>query len=153
LYRYRWHQQQLELILDSEIFSQRFRANASAGHDELQGYINRATPSIGYLFLAQILTNTKHKFVLTTNFDTMTEDALFSLQNAKNAKPLIIGHTSLANYISVNNSVRPVIVKLHHDYLLSSIKRSNPLISTMKSCSVNSFFVSADSLLLSLQHQ
>jgi hypothetical protein len=30
----------------------------------------------------------------------MTEDALFSLQNAK---PLIIGHTSLANYISVNN--------------------------------------------------
>ena len=100
----------------SEIFSQRFRANASAGHDELQGYINRATPSIGYLFLAQILTNTKHKFVLTTNFDTMTEDALFSLQNTK---PLIIGHTSLANYISVNNSIRPVIVKLHHDYLLS----------------------------------
>jgi hypothetical protein len=35
----------------SEIFSQRFRANASAGHDELQGYINRATPSIGYLFI------------------------------------------------------------------------------------------------------
>jgi hypothetical protein len=63
----------------------------------------------------------------------MTEDALFSLQNAK---PLIIGHTSLANYISN-----------------MSIKRSNPLISTMKSCSVNSFFVSADSLLLSLQHQ
>jgi hypothetical protein len=46
----------------------------------------------------------------------MTEDALFSLQNTK---PLIIGHTSLANYISVNNSIRPVIVKLHHDYLLS----------------------------------
>jgi hypothetical protein len=102
-----------------EIFSRRFRANLSAGHKELQQYINRETPSIGYLFLAQILTNTKHKFVLTTNFDTMTEDALFSLQNAKNAKPLIIGHTSLANYISVNNSVRPVIVKLHHDYLLS----------------------------------
>jgi hypothetical protein len=69
--------------------------------------------------LAQILTNTKHKFVLTTNFDTMTEDALFSLHNAQKAKPLIIGHTSLADYLSVSNNIRPVIVKLHHDYLLS----------------------------------
>jgi hypothetical protein len=34
-----------------EIFSQRFRANLSAGHKELQQYINRETPSIGYLFL------------------------------------------------------------------------------------------------------
>jgi hypothetical protein len=42
-----------------EIFSRRFRANLSAGHKELQQYINRETPSIGYLFLAQILTNTK----------------------------------------------------------------------------------------------
>jgi hypothetical protein len=37
-----------------EIFSRRFRANLSAGHKELQQYINRETPSIGYLFLAQI---------------------------------------------------------------------------------------------------
>lgn len=103
----------------SDIFSRRFRSNASAGHEELQQYINQATPSIGYLFLAQILTNTKHKFVLTTNFDTMTEDALFSLHNAQQAKPLIIGHTSLADYLFVSNSIRPVIVKLHHDYLLS----------------------------------
>ncbi|OIR24953.1 tetratricopeptide repeat protein [Bathymodiolus thermophilus thioautotrophic gill symbiont] len=100
----------------SEVFSQRFIANPTAGEDELRRYINKATPSIGYLFLAQILTETKNKFVLTTNFDTMTEDALFSL---KNAKPLIIGHESLANYLSVNSSVRPTIVKLHHDCLLS----------------------------------
>jgi hypothetical protein len=33
-------------------------------------------------------------------------------------KPLIIGHTSLADYLSVSNNIRPVIVKLHHDYLL-----------------------------------
>jgi hypothetical protein len=46
--------------------------------------------------------------------------ALFSLQNTK---PLIIGHTSLANYISVNNSIRPVIVKLHHDYLLEFVPK------------------------------
>jgi Tfp pilus assembly protein PilF len=100
----------------SQIFDQRFKANRLDGDDELQKYINKAEPSVGYLFLAQILTETKNKFVLTTNFDTMTEDALFSL---KGVKPLVIGHESLARYLSVSHFVRPTIVKLHHDYLLS----------------------------------
>ena len=61
----------------SEVFDERFKIKKILGDEELQEMITKAEPSIGYLFLAQILANTNNKFVLTTNFDTMTEDALF----------------------------------------------------------------------------
>jgi hypothetical protein len=43
------------------------------------------------------------------------EDALFSL----NAKPLVIGHESLASFTQTSTN-RPVIIKVYRDYLLGS---------------------------------
>ncbi len=99
----------------NDIFEARFHTNPDIGYECFQQWINEAKPSIGYLFLAQILTETKHKFVVTTNFDTMTEDALFSLNKDK---PLVIGHESLAGFVKTTQSTRPVIIKVHRDFLL-----------------------------------
>ncbi len=111
----------------NDIFEARFHANPDIGYECFQQWINEAKPSIGYLFLAQILTGTSHKFVVTTNFDTMTEDALFSLNNGK---PLVIGHESLTEFIKTTQPTRPVIIKVHRDFLLKP-RNSNEETNTL----------------------
>ncbi len=102
-------------VFYSDIFETRFRANLDLGDKFLQEHMDKASSSIGYLFLAEILAQTKNKVVITTNFDTLSEDALFYL---KNKKPLVIGHPSLAEHLKTTDLDRPVIIKLHHDFLL-----------------------------------
>ncbi len=99
----------------SKIFEKRFEGDEEAGYAFLENIMEKAEPSIGYSVLAQILTRTKHNIVVTTNFDSLTEDALFIYTDKK---PLVIGHEALANFIKTH-SPRPVIVKIHRDVLLS----------------------------------
>ncbi len=99
----------------TKIFAKRFEVDFRAGYEELQRYMDKAEPSIGYSFLAQFLSKTSHKFVITTNFDTMVEDALFGL---KEAKPLVLGHELLSKYINPTSPTRPTIIKIHRDFLL-----------------------------------
>ncbi|WP_345980913.1 tetratricopeptide repeat protein [Sulfurimonas sp. HSL3-2] len=98
----------------TKIFEKRFEANRQVGYQELQSYMDLARPSIGYSFLAQILDETNNKFVITTNFDTMTEDALFEFRKSK---PLVLGHELLSKYINPVSPSRPTIVKVHRDFL------------------------------------
>lgn len=99
----------------TKIFAKRFKVDYRAGYEELQRYMDKAEPSIGYSFLAQFLSKTSHKFIITTNFDTMVEDALFGL---KEAKPLVLGHELLSKYINPTSPTRPTIIKIHRDFLL-----------------------------------
>ena len=99
----------------TRIFAKRFEIDDRAGYEELQRYMDKAEPSIGYSFLAQLLSKTSHKFIITTNFDTMVEDALFGL---KEAKPLVLGHELLSKYINPTSPTRPTIIKIHRDFLL-----------------------------------
>jgi hypothetical protein len=99
----------------TKIFAKRFEIDYRAGYEELQRYMDKAEPSIGYSFLAQLLSKTSHKFIITTNFDTMVEDALFGL---KEAKPLVLGHELLSKYINPTSPTRPTIIKIHRDFLL-----------------------------------
>jgi Tfp pilus assembly protein PilF len=71
-------------------------------------------PSCGYSVLAQILEQKPHKIIITTNFDSLTEDALFIYSRKK---PIVIGHESLANFINPLGN-RPIIVKIHRDVFL-----------------------------------
>ncbi|MCF6344981.1 MAG: tetratricopeptide repeat protein [Thiomicrorhabdus sp.] len=98
----------------TKLFDKRFETNYTLGYQELQRHMDKAKPSIGYSFLAQVLAQTANKFVITTNFDTMTEDALFDL---KDAKPLVLGHELLSGFINANSPTRPTIVKIHRDFL------------------------------------
>ena len=98
----------------TKIFKKRFELDYHLGYQELQRYMDRAKPSIGYSFLAQVLDKTANKFVITTNFDTMTEDALFELGSAK---PLVLGHEVLSKFINAISPIRPTIIKIHRDFL------------------------------------
>jgi len=98
----------------TKIFKKRFEVDYHLGYQELQRYMDNAKPSIGYSFLSQVLDKTANKFVITTNFDTMTEDALFELGNAK---PLVLGHEVLSKFINAVTPTRPTIIKIHRDFL------------------------------------
>ena len=98
----------------TKIFKKRFEADYKIGYEELQSYIDDAEPSVGYSFLAKVLDETANKFIITTNFDTMVEDALFEL---KKSKPLVLGHELLSQYINPISPSRPTIIKVHRDFL------------------------------------
>ncbi|MGJ0484155.1 MAG: hypothetical protein ACR65R_06420 [Methylomicrobium sp.] len=97
-----------------QIFERRFRDHPATGYYRLQDCMKNAEPGIGYSFLAQILADTQHKFVITTNFDHMVEDAI---RTYTAERPLVCGHESLAQYINAR-SIRPTIIKVHRDLLL-----------------------------------
>ncbi len=63
----------------SEIYEKRFDDNfdSDEGYAYIYDQMKNAEPSCGYSFLAEILATTKNNIVITTNFDSLTEDALF----------------------------------------------------------------------------
>jgi protein O-mannosyl-transferase len=104
----------------SDIYDERFKLNEKDGFATIEKIIEEKEPSIGYSFLAQILAFTNHNTVVTTNFDSLIEDALFIYTQKK---PLVIGHEKLADYIQPNIK-RPLIIKIHRDVLYSPISNS-----------------------------
>ncbi len=98
----------------SKIFEKRYN-DRKDGDAFLDGVMQKAWPSYGYFVLAKILSEMRHNIVITPNFDSLCEDALFFYTQKK---PLVIGHQSLGNYINVSPS-RPTIIKVHNDVLLS----------------------------------
>jgi uncharacterized protein YwgA len=108
----------------TDIFEKRFEANYEEGYEKLQKEMDKATPSVGYSFLAQILNETHNKFVITTNFDTMTEDALFQF---KKSRPLVLGHEYLSYFINTTAPTRPTIIKIHRDFLLDPYNKPSDI--------------------------
>ena len=74
-------------------------------------------PGFGYAVLAGLMAMDGGRFsiVLTTNFDDLVADALYLFTAAR---PLVIHHESLANFIRPTRT-RPLVVKLHGDHRLS----------------------------------
>ena len=96
-------------------YSKRFELDKKEGFAFLEKIMEGREPSCGYSVLAQILDTKLHKVVITTNFDSLTEDALFIYTRKK---PLVVGHEALANYIKPFGT-RPIIVKIHRDLFLT----------------------------------
>ncbi|MBU1221181.1 tetratricopeptide repeat protein [Myxococcota bacterium] len=99
----------------SLVYKKRFEYVPDEGYTFLEKEMSGKNPSCGYAILAKILENETHNIVITTNFDSLTEDALFIYTNKK---PLVIGHGSLAGYIRPDIK-RPIIIKIHHDLLFN----------------------------------
>lgn len=99
----------------SKLFDKRFELSKKDGFAFLEKTMEGKEPSCGYSVLAQILAQGIHNVVITTNFDSLTEDALFIYTRKK---PLVIGHALLADFIS-STLTRPLIIKIHHDLFLS----------------------------------
>ncbi len=107
----------------SQYYERRFRRQPLDGYNYLEKLMEHAKPSIGYVMLSYLLTQTKNNVVVTTNFDHLTEDAVnYYTQTI----PLIIGHESLAHYISRGIN-RPTIVKIHRDLLFDPKNRTEEL--------------------------
>lgn len=93
-----------------DLYKLRFHPNPRNGYRYLEDLMETATPSLGYHSLALTLTkDNRHNLVITTNFDSLTEDALF-LYTPK--RPLVVGHESLTAYIDSDMN-RPIIAKIH----------------------------------------
>ena len=107
----------------SSIYEKRFEVNKAEGYFEIQRNLENKEPSIGYAYLGKILAESKHKFVITTNFDSLIEDSLFLYTNSK---PLVCGHESLASYIDTHTN-RPTIVKIHRDVLLEPFSEKDTI--------------------------
>ena len=94
-----------------DIYKLRFYPDETNGDRYLENLMESAQPSFGYHTLAQLLTDgNNNNMIITTNFDTLVEDALF-LYTGK--KPLIINHEFEADFIRDPSIKRPIIAKLH----------------------------------------
>ena len=93
-----------------DIYTWRFYPSRRNGYRYLEWIMESCEPSIGYYALARRLTDKyKDNLVITTNFDTLVEDALFMFTDKK---PLVVSHESLTCYIE-SDIQRPVVAKVH----------------------------------------
>lgn len=94
-----------------DIYKLRFYPNNRNGYRYLEHLMEHAEPSFGYHPLAKLLTDKyNNNLVVTTNFDSLVEDALFLYTDQK---PLAINHELTADYIGDHSIKRPIIAKLH----------------------------------------
>ena len=94
-----------------EIYKERFKLDYDTGFEFINREMESARPGYGYSVLAQILAEKQHNIIITTNFDNLTEEALYTYTNKR---PLICGHESLAVFAKPSVK-RPLIVKIHRD--------------------------------------
>lgn len=94
-----------------DVYSLRFYPDPTDGYYSYEEKFSKAVPSFGYNALAQILADgLGSNLVITTNFDSLVEDALFIYTDKK---PLVINHEALAGYAADFSIDRPVIAKVH----------------------------------------
>ncbi len=119
-----------------QIYGKRFEIDPKEGFSFLEKTIGGKEPSCGYSVLVQILADTRHNVAITTNFDSMIEDAMFTYTQKK---PLVCGHESLTGFISPMIT-RPLIAKIHRDLLYapkSSILETHELHESWKKALIN----------------
>ena len=100
-----------------QIFERRFDGDREAGYAELEAAMEGKSPSLGYSLLAEIIQHTRHKVVVTTNFDNLVADALAMHAHQS---PLVVAHESLAGFVRPQLR-RPLVAKIHRDLFLNPI--------------------------------
>ena len=105
-----WEKDNLTSEYYFDIYKLRFYPNPTNGYRYLERIMENKEPSIGYDILSLLMTeNNLNNLVITTNFDSLLEDALFLFAQKR---PLVVGHESLASFIS-SEIQRPIIAKVH----------------------------------------
>ena len=97
-----------------QIYERRFGDDLEEGNAYLEDVMKDAEPSLGYSMLAQILTETRHQVVITTNFDNLVADSVLYFTDTFAQS---VGHESLTGFIRVEPR-RPLVAKIHRDLLL-----------------------------------
>lgn len=91
------------------IYELRYYPEYQEGYAYFERELEKGMPSLGHHALAKILAGKTHNLAITTNFDSLIEDALFIYANEH---PLLVGHESLAGFIHLNVD-RPIVAKIH----------------------------------------
>ncbi|MDR0913719.1 MAG: tetratricopeptide repeat protein [Oscillospiraceae bacterium] len=101
------------------IYKVRFIDNYGNGTSALDEAMKDAKPSYGYFPLARFLVdeNLNSNLVLTTNFDSLTEDALFYYTDKK---PLVVSHESLVGFMNFAQK-RPIVAKIHRSIMCAPV--------------------------------
>lgn len=107
----------------SQVFARRFADQPDEGYAYLERILHGRDPSFGYSVLAQVLATTRHRVVITTNFDNLVADALAIYTDQL---PFVCGHESLAGFVRINPR-RPLVIKVHRDLLLAPKNRVEEL--------------------------
>ncbi len=107
----------------SQVFARRFADHPEEGYTYLERILHGHDPSFGYSVLAQVLASTRHRVVITTNFDNLVADALAIYTDTL---PFVCGHESLASFVRINPR-RPLVVKIHRDLLLAPKNRADEI--------------------------
>ena len=103
------------------IYRAKWGHDPAQGHAEIERRIETAKPSYGYYALAEILASddpaspSRHNVVITPNFDNLPAETLGALGKKI---PIVIGHSAIADFARPTLR-RPLIIKFHHDFLLS----------------------------------
>ena len=97
-----------------QIYERRFGDDLEEGYAYLEEVMKGAQPGLGYSMLAQILADTRHQVVITTNFDNLVADSVLLFTNTFAQS---VGHESLTGFIRVEPR-RPLVAKIHRDLLL-----------------------------------
>ena len=104
-----------------DIYTLRFYPNFRNGYRYLEEKMENAQPSFGYYPLALMLAEAGgSNLVITTNFDSLVEDALLLYTDKT---PLVINHELLAEFAGELNNRRPVIAKLHRGIFFDPLNR------------------------------
>ena len=106
-----------------DLYALRFFPRYSNGSAYLERTLELAQPSLGYYPLATLLASKKYSnnLVITTNFDSLVEDALFIYTEKR---PLVINHELLTDYINFNTK-RPIVAKLHRGLFFDPFNRAD----------------------------
>lgn len=97
----------------SRICELRFADDPEMERTYLYDLMNGKLPYVGYWALANILTKTDSRFVITTNFDELVETAI---RDYTDEEPLIISHEAVSLDVPLKLMPdRPRIVKVHRD--------------------------------------
>ena len=102
-----------------DLFDLRFAGRTNDGYSFLENELEGKTSSYGYFPLAILLANTRNHLVITTNFDSLIEDALLIYTDKH---PQVVSHESLAPYIS-GEFKRPVVAKIHRSLYFNPLNR------------------------------
>lgn len=112
-----WHDSPSEY---GELF-EHFYQNPAQRRAFIETCVKDATPSWGYLYLADLLERGYFNVVLTTNFDDLLTEACYSF--TPSLRPLVCSHDGSLRHFRMT-STRPKILKLHGDYLFDNIKNT-----------------------------
>lgn len=105
------------------IYDLRFYPDYQEGYAYFERELEKGVPSLGHHALAKILAGKTHNLAITTNFDSLIEDALFIYANEH---PLLVGHESLAGFINLNVD-RPIVAKIHRSLYFHPYNRQKEI--------------------------